>query len=210
MKTVTALRAPANGKGRYTVYFDDGSKLRLLPEVIVDFDLREGSELEEADLAELLELAGQASAKNRAVRIISVAGVSKGDLERRLIQKGETETHAREAVEWLSQLDLLDDRETARQIVARGVSRGYGKHRIQQMLYEKQIPREYWEGALSALPPMDDAIDVFLRQRLGNGVPQDRKEIQRAVDALLRRGHRWPEIQAGLRRLGTDPEDMED
>lgn len=189
--------APDRG-GRYRTTFSDGTVLKLLPSVIGDLGLYAGRELSEEDMEEVLRSAGKANAKMRAVRVISATTVSRRDLEDRLRHKGASEEDAAEAVQWLEELNLLDDAQTARQIVARGVRRGYGEKRIRQMLYEKKIPREYWEDALSEIPPMDDAVDEFLRSRL-RGEP-DQKDLRRTIDALLRRGFSWNEIKDGLRR----------
>ena len=159
---------------------------------------------------QLQEAASLASAKNRAVRIISASGVSKRELERRLTQKGETAQDAKAAVAWLSDLELLDDAKTAEQLVRSAVSKGYGKARIKQILYEKRIPEEYWEDALSQIPEMDDAVDKLIRQRL-KGRDPDQKELKRTIDALLRRGHSWSDIRAGLRRYSSSLEaDLEE
>lgn len=50
------------------------------------------------------------------------------------------------------------------------------------------------------LPEMDDAIDRFLLRRW-QGKDPDEKEVKRTVDALIRRGHSWKDIQSGLRPL---------
>ena len=159
-------------------------------------------ELDETALDGLRTANGEASAKQRAVRIISVTGVTQEDLKQRLIRKGESPDDAETAVAWLSELKLLDDAETARQIVARGVSRGYGAKRIQQMLYEKRIPRKYWEEALALIPDQSGELRDFLAARLGEA--PDEKQRKRAIDAALRRGFTWSEVQAALRRLGAD------
>lgn len=151
---------------------------------------------------------GKASAKARAVRIVSATGISREELQRRLTQKGETPQDAREAVEWLSDLQLLDDGKTAEQLVRSAVNKGYGKARIRQILFEKRIPEEYWEDALALVPEMDGAVDKFLQQRFRGREPEE-KEIKRAVDALLRRGHSWSDIRAGLRRY-SDSLDLEE
>ena len=66
-------------------------------------------------------------------------------------------------------------------------------------LREKGVPQELWDEALVELPEMDDAIDTFLRRKL-DGRTLDAKQIKKTVDALLRRGHSYHDIQAGLRR----------
>ena len=95
-------------------------------------------------------------------------------------------------------------------VVRSALNKGYGLRRIRQILREKEIPQEYWEELLSDLPPMDDAVDKLLRQKLKSAQP-DQKEVQRAVDALLRHGHSWQDIRAGLDRfrLNLDLEDLE-
>ena len=202
MKTIQALIPPKRPGSRLTVCFSDGTSCKLVPAVAEDCGLYPGKELDEAALAALRSANGAASAKQRAVRIISAAGVTEGDLKQRLIRKGEAPEDAGAAVAWLSELKLLDDAETARQIVARGVSRGYGALRIQQMLYEKRVPRKYWEQALSEIPDQSEVLQGFLAARLGED--PDEKQRKRAIDAALRRGFSWSEVRTALRRIGSD------
>lgn len=194
----------------FKVLLSDGSVLKTQDYVIADLGLYPGMELDDTGLKALKDAAGKASAKVRAVRIISASGVSKQELQRRLTQKGEAEQDAQEAVQWLSDLELLDDAKTAEQLVRSAVHKGYGRSRIKQILYEKRIPEEFWEAALEEVPDMGDAVDKFLHQRLKGREP-DQKELKRTIDALLRRGHSWSDIRAGLRRYSASLEaDLED
>ena len=183
----------------FRVVLSDGSVIKTQDYVLADLGLYVGMELDEAALEKLKSAAANASARQRAVRIISASGVSKEELRRRLTQKGEQEADAEDAIQWLSELQLLDDAKTAEQTVRSAVNKGYGEARIKQILYEKRIPKEYWADALAQIPPMDDAVDRFLRQRLQGRKP-DQKELKRTIDALLRRGHSWQDIKAGLSR----------
>ena len=83
--------------------------------------------------------------------------------------------------------------------------KGYGRRRIEQILYEKRIPREYWQDALAAIPDMDGALDSFLHRAL-DGKAVDDKLLKRTTDALLRRGHGWSDIRAALTRYRADLE----
>ena len=190
----------------FRVRFADGSVLKTQDYVILEHDLRPGKDLDDAALDRLRKAAGLASAKNRAVRIIAASGVSRQELEHRLTQKGERPEDAGEAVRWLEELRLLDDGETAAQLVRSAVHKGYGKARIKQILYQKRIPEEYWEAALCQVPDMDNAVDHFLAQRLKGREP-DEKELKRVMDALLRRGHSWQDVRAGLKRYSASLED---
>ena len=142
----------------------------------------------------------------RAVRIVSAASVSKRDLEQRLVQKGEDPVQAKEAVQWMSDLDLLDDAKVAEQVVHRCVSKGYGPARAKQALYEKKVPRQYWEDALADYPDMEDQIEDFLRAKLGR--EYDQRDVKKAVDALMRRGHSYTSIRRVLNRFQPDHEEF--
>ena len=206
VESIEQTRSPS---GKLRVRFDNGSSLLIFPSVIAEHGIYSGMELPEAALNSLKESNAAASAKDRAVRIVSATSISKKELEKRLIQKGEKEENAKQAVMWLEDLKLLDDKQVAQQIVRNGLSRGYGASRIRQMLYEKRIPKELWEEALSDLPPQDDAIDTFLQRRFRGRKP-DRAECKRATDALLRRGHSWNDIRRALERYAPEEEFYED
>lgn len=206
VESIEQTRSPS---GKLRVRFDNGSSLLIFPSVIAEHGIYSGMELPEAALNSLKESNAAASAKERAVRIVSATSISKKELEKRLIQKGEREEDAKQAVMWLEDLKLLDDKQVAQQIVRNGLSRGYGASRIRQMLYEKRIPKELWEEALSDLPPQDDAIDAFLQRRFRGRKP-DRAECKRATDALLRRGHSWNDIRRALERYAPEEEFYED
>lgn len=143
--------------------------------------------------------------QGRAVRIVSATSISEKELKRRLVQRGERPEDAAEAVDWLKELGAVDDGAMAKHLVSRCVEKGYGVSRIRQELYQKGIPREYWEEALSAIPDMSDSIDAFLNKRLRGQYP-DQKELKRVTDALQRRGHSWSDIRAALLRYQADLE----
>ena len=186
----------------------DGSTLRLYRQTVEDFGIYPGMEMSEEEYARLLEAVGQMSAKMRAVRIVSASSVSKRDLEQRLIQKGEDPTQAKQAVEWMSDLNLLDDSRTAEQIIHRCISKGYGLARAKQALYEKRIPKELWEEALADYPDQTENITEFLRSRLGECWEQ--KDLKKAIDALMRRGHNYSQIRKALQTLSEDCDFAED
>ena len=189
--------------GRYLVKFSDGSSMRLYRQTVEDFRMYPGMEL--ADLDAVRESNSRYSAKMRAVRIVSASSVSKRDLETRLVRKGESEEQAKEAVKWLSDLNLLDDRQTAKQIVERCIHKGYGLQRAKQALYEKQIPKALWEEALEDYPDQTEAIAAFLRTKLRD--PDDPKQVKRAIDAALRRGHGYSDVKRALELIGSEFEE---
>ena len=205
---VESLKTAPDRSGRYWVTFDDGSKIGLYRQTVEDFALYSGKELDEQEAEALRTAAGQMSAKMRAVRIVSAASVSRRDLEARLVRKGEDPQQAKEAVAWMEDLHLVDDRATAEQVVSSCISKGYGLARAKQALYEKRIPKEYWDEALADYPDQTEKITAFLKSRLD--ADSDEKQVRRAVDALIRRGHNYGTIRRALDALSFDTEDFQE
>ena len=205
---VESLKTSPDRAGRYWVTFDDGSKMGLYRQTVEDFALYSGKELDEQEAEALRTAAGQMSAKMRAVRIVSAASVSRRDLEARLVRKGEDPKQAKEAVAWMEDLHLVDDRATAEQVVSSCISKGYGLMRAKQALYEKRIPKEYWDEALADYPDQTEKITAFLKSRLD--ADSDEKQVRRAVDALIRRGHNYGAIRRALDVLSFDTEDFQE
>jgi len=206
MMRIESVASQPDRAGRHTVRFEDGSLMRLYRQTIQDFGLYAGLELSSVDLERLKLAAGEMSAKMRAVRIVSASSVSKRDLEHRLVQKGEDPKQAKAAVQWMSDLELVDDKKTAEQIVSRCIGKGYGLSRAKQALYEKKIPKEYWEEVLKDYPMQTDVITEYLRSRLHEG--SDHKEIKKTIDALIRRGHNYGTIRQVLEQLSFDTDNL--
>lgn len=203
---IDSLKTTPDRSGRYWVTFDDGTKMGLYRQTVEDFGLYAGLELTAEQADKLRTAAGRMSAKMRAVRIVSATNVSRRDLEERLVRKGEDPTQAKEAVQWMEDLHLVDDRNTAEQVVHSCITKGYGLARAKQALYEKRIPKQYWEEALADYPDQSEKIEAFLRSRLD--ADSDQKEVKRAIDALIRRGHNYGTIRQVLNELSFDTEDF--
>ena len=203
---IDSLKTSPDRAGRYWVTFDDGTRLGLYRQTVEDFGLYTGMEFTPEQMEKLRNAAGQMSAKMRAVRIVSASSVSRRDLEERLVRKGEDPGQAKAAVQWMEDLHLVDDRNTAEQVVHSCISKGYGLARAKQALYEKRIPKEYWEEALADYPDQMDKILSFLRSRLDEDA--DDRQVKRAIDGLIRRGHSYGKIREGLNILSLETEDF--
>ena len=203
---IEQLKTTPDRAGRYWLTLETGAKMALYRQTVEDFGLYSGKELTDAEWKSLQEQAGQMSAKMRAVRIITASNVSKRDLERRLIQKGEDPVQAQNAVSWLSDLNVLDDERTAEQVVSSCVRKGYGIARAKQALYEKRIPKELWPDALRDYPDQSEHILEYLNSKLN--ADSDAKELKRAIDGLIRRGHSYSQIRKCLQLLSLNDDDF--
>lgn len=196
-------------QGRWLLTFEDGTKLKLTDREMVDFSLYQGMEVPPAALEQLKDAAGGSQARRRAANILSARPLSRAELEKRLVEKGETPAHAAQACDELERLGYLNDGEYAKMLAQYYVNRGYGPRKIRDELYRRGVPRELWDGALAGLEENTDALDRFVASKLSRIESPDHKDIKRVTDALARRGYSWGDISAALRRYTDSMDDWE-
>ena len=73
-------------------------------------------------------------------------------------------------------------------------------------MYEKQIPKKLWDVVLEDYPDQAEHILQFLKDRLAG--EWDSKDLKRAVDALMRKGHSYGRIREALSRLQVDDDEF--
>ena len=149
------------------------------------------------------EVSGESQVRAAAAELLGRRAMSRAALEKKLKEKGATEAEARYAAEWMEAIGAIDDADYAAMLARHYGQRGYGPAWIRQKLYEKGVPRELWEDALDTLPPVEEAADRFLMDKLRGRTP-DEKERKRLTDALLRRGFSWGDVKAAWNRLGAE------
>ena len=203
---IERIEASRHKKGRVLVFLEDGACLRITEQELLDFGLRSGDELDDKTLQRLKEAAGVSNVKATAADLVGKRAMSRRDLELKLQNRGASETEARYAAEWMEAIGAINDADYAAVLARHCADLGYGPQRVREKLYEKGVPRELWDDALDALPDSAGQIDAFLERKLRGRVP-DQREKKRLCDALLRRGFSWPEVKAGLNRLGSEIED---
>jgi regulatory protein len=196
---VTKIEPVPGLKNSFNVFFDNDMKLRCYLKNISDFDLAVGSTLDETQYRELENAVALSRTRQRAAQLISTRQMSAGELYKRLIEKGEPEQNAANAVAWLSELRALDDAEYAAAVARHYANKGYGKAKIKDEFYKRIIPRALWDDALEEYAANEGALDKYIRTKLRSG-PVDQAGLKKAANGLYRRGFSWDEIKDALRR----------
>ena len=204
--TIERIEASRHKKGRVLVFLEDGACLRITEQELLDFGLRSGDELDDKTLQKLKEAAGVSNVKATAADLVGKRAMSRRDLERKLQDRGASETEARYAAEWMEAIGAINDADYAAALVRHCGEKGYGPARVREKLHEKGVPRELWEQALEELPEPAERIRRFLEGKLRGRTP-DEKEKKRLCDALLRRGFSWSDVGPALRELGVETEE---
>lgn len=186
---------------RFTLIFDDGTELKTTLGIITERFIHSGMDFDEDAYNELVSACTLALSKARALRIINARPMSREELRKRLVEKGETSENADECAEWLCQMGLINDAEYAGSVVRHYAAKGYGASRIKQELRRHGLSRELWDEAMSQMPEQDEYLARFLRSRLTD--PGDRAQVKKVSDALFRRGYSWDQIKHALNEFDT-------
>ena len=141
------------------------------------------------------------AALDAAAKQLSYRALSTQLLRDKLLEKGHSEDAVEYALAWLTERRLLDDAAYAESVVRSYARRGYGAARIRQELTRRGVDRGTAEAALLGYVPEPAQLRALLDKRLRGDV-SDRKEIDKAVAALQRRGFSWQEIRDALAEYG--------
>ncbi len=203
---ITRIENSKHVQERVLVYLEEGDPLRITQNELLQFGLYQGMDLSPDLVVQLQKTGRRSESRAAAARLASGRMLSRKELTDRLNRKGVDPDTAEETADWLEALGAVDDTAYAGVIARHYAAGGYGPGRVRQELQKRGIPRELWEDALSQLPDSADAIDGFLKKKLGGRTP-DRAMLKKLSDALLRRGFSWNDIRPALNRLGGEIEE---
>ncbi|MBQ9492639.1 MAG: regulatory protein RecX [Oscillibacter sp.] len=203
---IDRIEPSGHKKGRVLLFLDGGTCLKVTEEELLEFGLRAGDELDPETLRRLQEAAGLSNIRAKAAEMIAKRPLSRNALIRKLSEKGALPEEAENAADWLTSIGALNDTEYAATLARECAAKGYGPARIRAKLYEKGVPKELWDAAMSDLPDNAAQMDAYLSRKLAGGMP-DRDTKRRLTASLLRRGFSWDDIRAAWSRIGEDVEE---
>ena len=203
---ITRIENSKHVQERVLVYLEEGDPLRITQNEFLQFGLYQGMDLSPELVVQLQNTGRRSESRAAAARLASGRMLSRKELTDKLNRKGIDLDMAEETADWLESLGAVDDAAYAGVIARHYAAGGYGPGRVRQELQRRGIPRQLWEDALSQLPDSAEAIDRFLRKKLGGRAP-DRAMLKKLSDALLRRGFSWNDIRPALNRLGGEIEE---
>ncbi len=226
---IQKLEPSKHKEGRWLVWFEDGSLVRVGEGDVVSLSLYAGKELTDDEAAALTAAAERGKLMERAVSLLSLRPMSRKELLDKLTEPPrrrrkpnaktveppppDPETLRRQsealresaeaAADRLEELGLLNDGEYAKTVVRHYSGKGYGVRKLRDELYRRGVPRELWDEALTEAEPGGDEVYDLARRKLRDGEPT-RENLKKVSDYLARRGFGWEEISEALERLRKD------
>ena len=193
---ITSLKQTTSEK--ITVCFEDGSEVNSTLGVVTDMRLYSGKDLNDEEIGQLKFNSSKYLALGKAADLLSRRMMSRKELRDKLIQKGYEEPIAEFCAEKLTEVGLINDEDYANAIVRHYYAKSYGAAKIRHELYRRGISRELSEYAMESIPDSSDKLDSYIQKHLPD--KEDKKQLNKVVNALFRRGYSWEEINAAISR----------
>ena len=165
MMRIEEVKRSERKKGRFLVKLADGDILRVTEEELLRFGLRAGMELDAEALEAVRTSARTSSAKAAAANMIGTRALSKRELTRRLVKKGNDESDAQAAADWLEDIGAVDDAGYAAALVRHYGGKGYGPARVREELRRRGVGRELWDEALEEMPESAEILVGLIQKR---------------------------------------------
>lgn len=194
-------------KGRYALFFDGEFSFSLDDETYFLNSLKVGQQYEDKYIETIRETTEIKGAKSRALTLLGYKSYTRKMLVDKLCEKTDEE-YATVAVDKMEDLGLIDDLDYALRFSRDLVNlRNYSLSRVKQELKKKGIAQEYIEQALQQFKELDVEQQIYkIIKRKYSGRLEDEKYRRRAINAMLRRGFYFSDINTVLRNLDEDSE----
>ena len=231
---IEKLEPSQHKQGRWLVWLDDASLVRVGEGDVVSLGLYTGKELSDDEAAALTVAGERSRLMERAVGLLAARPMSRRELLDKLCaptrprrgkypydrldeedtpdpdllqaQKEALRAQAEAVADRLTGLGLLNDGEYAQTVVRHYAAKGYGPRKLRDELYRRGVPRELWEDALSGRETDEGQLIQLARPKL-RGAEPTREHLKKVSDYLARRGYGWDEISAALDRVREEAED---
>jgi regulatory protein len=167
--------------------------------VLTALGVREGAELDEAQLARLREAADEQALHDRALRLLTARARSTVELRRKLLGPGIDAAKVDALLERLARVGLLDDAAYARQVArSKALGTGASRRRVQQELARRGVARQVTAEAIDEVFE-DEGVD---ERDQALTAARKRARVLESLPPEVRRRR----LYAFLARRGYDPD----
>lgn len=185
-------------KGLTALYIDGEYAISVDTVTFASMGFKEGKEITDEELHELLQASNVARAKEKALYLLEYRSRTRKEIYDKLIPLyGEDAADA--AVGRLEQLGLIDDESYARDYARSLIEqKHFSRERAQYELMKKGIDRELADEILDELEPDPvEQIRTLLETKYSRRLSNE-KDIQRTINSLRAMGFRWGDIKEAL------------
>ena len=193
----------AHYKGKtLEVEFDDKKILYLHIDIVTDFGLVQGMEIERAELKKIVYASNFRRAYEYALYRLDYRDYSAADMFEKLLETYKSEALCLEVVKKLARVGIINDERYAEKLARKLVeARKYGFRRAKREMALKGLTEETVENALALYADsFEENLAALLRGKYSRYLTDrtDRKAVEKAKNALVRYGYGYDEINRAV------------
>lgn len=200
-KTVLSVSPPKRHLNQVT--FSDGTVLELDSDYLLTASIFEGEQMDDIEIENHRAASDFVRARNRALWYLSRSDHSEKALLDKLNRAGFKKETAQRAVCRLKESGLLNDEALAHRLAENYLNENRSKRECEQKLILKGIPRDLARAVLSDTETDERAqIQALIEKKYKNKVG-DEENLRRTVAALMRKGFKFSDIKAALKKYSN-------
>ncbi len=198
----------------FEVELDDERKIYLHIDVITDFGLGRGVEIERDELKKIIYASNMKRAYNYALHCLDYRDYSSRDMYRKIAETYKNEKLCRAVVVKLEKAGLIDDRRYAEKLARKYVeSKKYGYRRAKREIMLKGIDEFISEDALAQYDELyeENLMHLLETKHYRNLTDRDdRKSVEKVKNSLAMHGYGYDEINRCIREYFDNAEISEE
>ena len=208
MPQITAIKVNKKRPNRRSIFIDGQFAFTVSEGIFFQHNLEEGGELPDKQIKELTTADEFDKAKQAAVNLLSYRPRSIKEVSNRLVHKGWNKDLADRVTGELVDKGYLNDEEFAA-IFARDKAKNkcLGPVALKSELIKTGVAQKIIEQTIEAVYskyPADELIQRLMKKRgIDLDVPLVKKEKQRFINLLKRKGFTWDQMESVVRNLGV-------
>ena len=193
----------AHYKGKtFEVGFDNERKLYLHIDIITDFGVSKGMEIERAELKKIVYASNFRRAYEYALYRLDYRDYSAQEIYEKLLETYKNETLCLEVVKKLARAGIINDERYAEKLARKLVeSKKYGFRRAKREMMQKGLAEDTVNNALGLYDEVyEENIMCLVRGKYSRYLTDisDRNSVEKAKNALVRYGYSYDEINRAV------------
>ncbi|MDE5764747.1 MAG: RecX family transcriptional regulator [Ruminococcus sp.] len=195
----------------YEVEIDGGRKFYLHIDIIADYGITAGMQIERSELKKIIYASNFRRAYQYSLYCLDYRDYSAEELFEKLVRTYKNETLCLEVIRKLASAGLINDRRYAEKLARKFVEvRKYGRKRAESEMLRKGLDSETVRNALDIFEDVcTENLNELINTKFSRFLTDrnDRKSTEKAKNALVRLGYGFDEINTAVRNYYTEHEE---
>ncbi|MBO5163512.1 MAG: RecX family transcriptional regulator [Ruminococcus sp.] len=192
----------------YEMELDGERKLYLHIDIITDFGLAKGMEIDRPKLKKIVYASNFRRAYEYALYRLDYRDYSAEEIFEKLVQTYKNESLCLEVVKKLAKAGIINDKRYAEKLGRRFVEgKKYGYSRAKREMRQKGLDEELVENVLQQYGELyEENLSELLNTKYSRFLADssDRKSVEKAKNALVRFGYSYDEINRAVKNYFED------